>query len=137
MAFTFSQTVIVGNIVADPHPPKYTASGMAIFSFRAATEIRRKNKDTGEWEGIPEYHSIVAFGRVAEAAIELSLVKGQPVTVVGRNQTRKWEKEGVERWTTEIVAETIQAGMRRPGSSTKPSATSELSDEEALAGPPF
>lgn len=85
---------------------RYTQGGTAVANFSLATDERVKVND--KWESKPEWHSIVMFGKLAENA-ETYLKKGSSVYLSGRIQTRKWQdKEGRDRYTTEIVAFTMQ-----------------------------
>ncbi|MEW6502248.1 MAG: single-stranded DNA-binding protein [Thermodesulfobacteriota bacterium] len=97
-----NKVILIGNLGADPEV-RYSQSGTAIASFRIATTEVWKKQD-GSKEEQTEWHRIVAFGRLAEICGEY-LAKGSKVYVEGRLQTRKWQdKEGQDRYTTEIVA---------------------------------
>ena len=83
----------------------YTQSGTAVGNFSLATNHSIKRGE--EWEDQTEWHRIVVFGKTAEACAEY-IGKGSMVYVEGRIQTRSWEdKDGVKRWTTEIVASDV------------------------------
>ena len=97
-----NKVILIGNLGADPEV-RYSQSGTAIASFRIATTEVWKKQD-GSKEEQTEWHRIVAFGRLAEICGEY-LAKGSKVYIEGRLQTRKWQdKEGQDRYTTEIVA---------------------------------
>ncbi|MEW6594093.1 MAG: single-stranded DNA-binding protein [Thermodesulfobacteriota bacterium] len=97
-----NKVILIGNLGADPEV-RYSQSGTAIASFRIATTEVWKKQD-GSKEEQTEWHRIVAFGRLAEICGEY-LAKGSRVYIEGRLQTRKWQdKEGQDRYTTEIVA---------------------------------
>lgn len=103
-----NKVILVGNLGADPEA-SFLKSGDPVVNFRLATSSRWKDKESGETKQETEWHRIVCFGRQAEFAIEY-LKKGRTVYVEGRLRTRKWvDKENVERYTTEIVASTVQA----------------------------
>jgi single-strand DNA-binding protein len=102
-----NKVIILGNVGQDPEP-RYQPSGSAIVNLRVATTRNWKDKQSGEKREQTEWHTIVFFDRLAEIAAEY-LRKGSPVYVEGRLQTRKWtDKEGKERYSTEIVATEMQ-----------------------------
>src|SRR5207248_4086167 len=110
-----NKVIIVGNLGADPET-RYTPSGDAVTNIRLATTDRWKDKASGEMKEATEWHRIAFFGRLAEVAGEY-LKKGSQVYVEGRLRTRKWQdKEGQDRYTTEIVADTMQMLGSRAGS---------------------
>lgn len=97
---------IIGNVTADIEV-KYTPSGSAVCNFDVATNDTWKDKDGNKQER-PEYHKVVAWGKLAEICGEY-LVKGKQVYIEGRIQTDQWEdKEGNKRYTTKIIASTMQ-----------------------------
>lgn len=97
-----NKTMLIGNLGADVET-RYTQNEVAVANLRMATTERWKDSDGNQQEAT-EWHRIVAFGRLAEICGEY-LAKGSRVYIEGRLQTRKWEdKEGVIRYTTEIVA---------------------------------
>ncbi len=101
-----NKVILVGNLGADPEI-RYTPSGMAVANFRLATSENWTNKD-GQRETRTEWHRIVTFGKLAEICGEY-LTKGKQVYIEGRIQTRQWDdKDGIKRYTTEIVATTMQ-----------------------------
>ena len=110
-----NKVILVGNLGADPET-KYLPSGDAITNIRVATTDRWKDKASGEMKEATEWHRIAFFGRLAEIAGEY-LKKGSQVYVEGRIRTRKWQdKEGQDRYSTEIVADTMQMLGSRGGS---------------------
>jgi len=111
---SLNKVLLIGNLGKDPEV-RYTASGTAVASFSLATSEKFKNKD-GEWEERTEWHNVTLWGRLAEIAGEY-LVKGKTVYLEGRLQTRKWQdKDGKDRYTTEIVGEKMQMLSRKDGS---------------------
>lgn len=107
MARGINKVILVGNLGADPEV-RYTAGGSAITSIRIATSESWKDKQTGEQQERTEWHRIKFFGRLAEIAGEY-LKKGRQVYVEGRLQTDKYtDKDGVERYTTDIIANEMQ-----------------------------
>lgn len=103
---SLNKVMLIGNLGKDPEV-RYTAGGTAVASFSLATSEKFKNKN-GEWEERTEWHNVTLWARLAEIAGEY-LSKGKTVYVEGRLQTRKWQdKEGKDRYTTEIVGEKMQ-----------------------------
>ena len=102
-----NKVILVGNLGADPET-RYMPSGDAITNIRIATTDRWKDKASGEMKEATEWHRIAFFGRLAEVAGQY-LKKGSQVYVEGRIRTRKWQdKEGQDRYSTEIVANEMQ-----------------------------
>jgi single-strand DNA-binding protein len=102
-----NKAIIIGRLGRDPEV-RYTPDGTAVANFSIATSEEWKDKDTGEKRERTEWHRIVAFRRLGEICGEY-LSKGRQVYIEGRIQTREWEdKEGVKRYTTEIVASQMQ-----------------------------
>jgi single-strand DNA-binding protein len=102
-----NRATILGNCGADPDV-RYTAGGAAVTTIRVATSETWKDKETGEQQERTEWHRIKFFGRLAEIAGEY-LKKGRQVYVEGRIQTDKYtDKDGVERYSTEIVGQELQ-----------------------------
>lgn len=117
MARGINKVILVGNLGADPEV-RYSPSGAAVTNIRIATTDVWRDKQSGEQQERTEWHRIVFFGRLAEIAGEY-LKKGQQVYVEGRLQTRKWQdRDGNDRWTTEIVANEMQMLGGRPGSAS-------------------
>ena len=104
---SINKVILVGNLGRDPEI-RYTPSNSAITNISIATTDRYKDKATGEQKEITEWHRVVFFNRLAEIAGEY-LKKGSSVYVEGRLQTRKWtDQSGVEKYTTEIIADQLQ-----------------------------
>jgi single-strand DNA-binding protein len=107
MARGVNKVIIVGTLGKDPET-RYMPSGSAVTNMRLATNEQWKDKQTGEQQERTEWHSIAMFGRLAEIAAEY-LRKGSQVYIEGKLRTRKWQdKEGKDRYTTEIVADEMQ-----------------------------
>jgi single-strand DNA-binding protein len=125
-----NKVILVGNLGADPET-RYMPSGDAITNIRIATTDRWKDKASGEMKEATEWHRIAFFGRLAEIAGQY-LKKGSQVYVEGRIRTRKWQdKEGQDRYTTEIVADAMQLLGKREGMGDAPPRES---GEPAAAG---
>ena len=102
-----NKVIIVGNLGRDPET-RYMPNGDAITNIAVATTESWKDKQTGEKREITEWHRIVFYRKLAEIAGEY-LKKGASVYIEGRLQTRKWtDKQNVERYTTEIIADSMQ-----------------------------
>ncbi|HEY6942146.1 single-stranded DNA-binding protein [Dokdonella sp.] len=102
-----NKVILVGNLGADPET-RYTANGGAITSIRIATSESWKDKQTGEQQERTEWHRVKFFGRLAEIAGEY-LKKGRQVYVEGSLRTDKYtDKDGVERYSTDIIANEMQ-----------------------------
>ena len=107
MARGINKVILVGNLGQDPDT-KAMPSGMTVCNLRIATSESWKDKQSGEMKEQTEWHSVAMFGRLAEIAGEY-LRKGSQVYVEGRLRTRKWQdKQGNDRYTTEIVASEMQ-----------------------------
>jgi len=110
-----NKVIIVGNLGADPET-RYLPSGEAVTNIRVATSERWKDKTSGEMKEATEWHRISFFGRLAEVAGEY-LKKGSQVYVEGQLRTRKWQdKEGQDRYSTEIRADEMKMLGRKEGS---------------------
>jgi len=102
-----NKVILTGNLTRDPEL-KSTAGGLAICSLRLATNTRRKNNQTGEWEEKPNYVSVTIFGRQGENAAQY-LSKGRPVAIDGRLEWREWQTQsGEKREALEVVADNVQ-----------------------------
>ncbi len=102
-----NKVILIGNLGGDPEV-RYTPSGSAVATFNIATSEEWKDKDSGEKKERTEWHRIVAWNKLGEICGEY-LSKGRQVYVEGRLQTRSWEdRDGNKRYTTEIVAATVQ-----------------------------
>jgi single-strand DNA-binding protein len=109
-----NKVIIVGNLGRDPEI-RYMPSGDAIANIAVATSFKSKDRNTGEQKELTEWHRISFFGRLAEIVGQY-LKKGSSVYVEGRLQTRKYtDKDGVEKYATDIVAENMQMLGGRQG----------------------
>ena len=109
---SINKVILVGNVGRDPET-RYLDKNVAVSSFSLATTERGYTTQSGTQ--VPErteWHNIVAWRGLAELA-EKYIRKGSQLYVEGKLQTRSWEKDGIKRYTTEIVAETIQLLGRR------------------------
>ncbi len=109
-----NKVILIGNLGRDPEV-RYTPSGSAVCNISLATTRNWKSKESGERQEETEWHRVVFYDRLAEIAGEY-LKKGRSCYVEGRLKTRKWtDKDGVEKYTTEIIAETMQLLGGREG----------------------
>lgn len=114
MARGINKAILIGNLGADPET-KYAPSGSAVTRLSVATSEQWKDRNTGEQQEKTEWHKVVMFNKLAEIAAEY-LRKGSKVYIEGRIQTRKWQgQDGVDRYTTEIVANEMQMLDSRGG----------------------
>ncbi len=133
---SINKVILIGNLGADPET-RYLPSGDAVTNIRIATTDTWKDK-SGEKQEHTEWHRIAFFGKLAEIAGEY-LKKGSPVYIEGRIRTRKWQdKEGQDRYSTEIVADRMQLlGSRGGGSESAAREPAAASGEGgAKASPP-
>jgi len=139
-----NKVILVGNLGRDPET-RYNPEGGAIANISVATTETWKDKTSGEKQERTEWHRVVFFGRLAEIVGEY-LKKGSQVYVEGSLRTRKWQdKEGQERYTTEIVADRMQmlgsragmgdaAGKDRGGETKEPATAGEAKGGKKPAG---
>lgn len=109
-----NKVIIVGNLGRDPET-RYMPNGEAVTNVAVATTESWKDKNSGEKKELTEWHRITFYRKLAEIAGQY-LKKGSQVYVEGRLQTRKWtDKDGIEKYTTEIIADTMQMLGSRQG----------------------
>lgn len=109
-----NKVIVVGNLGRDPET-RYMPSGDAMTNIAVATTDKWKDKATGEQKEATEWHRIAFFGKLAEIAGQY-LKKGSQVYIEGKLRTRKWtDKDGVEKFTTEIIADSMQMLGSRQG----------------------
>ena len=120
MARGINKVILVGNLGADPET-RYMPSGGAVTNIRVATTDSWRDKESGEQQERTEWHSVALFGRLGEIAGEY-LSKGRQVYIEGRLRTRKWQdRDGNDRYTTEIIANEMQMlGGRGDGGGRAP-----------------
>ena len=107
MARGVNKVILIGNLGQDPEV-KYMPNGNAVANVTIATSESWKDKNTGEQIDKTEWHRVVFFRRLAEIVGEY-LKKGSKIYIEGKLQTRKWQdKNGVDHWTTEIIANEMQ-----------------------------
>ena len=130
-----NKVILIGNLGKDPEL-RYTTSQTAVASFSLATGERRKDQ-SGNWVDHTEWHNIVTFGKTAENCANF-LKKGRQAFIEGRIQTRKWQdKEGKDRYTTEIIASTVQfIGGAKDATKGAPQNLSDSVEESSSMPPP-
>ena len=112
MARGVNKVILIGNVGGDPET-RYLPNGNAVSNITLATTDSWKDKQTGQQQDRTEWHRVVFFGKIAEIAGEY-LRKGSQCYVEGRLATREWEKDGIKRYTTEIVVD-MQGTMQLLG----------------------
>lgn len=98
-----NRVTIIGRLGADPET-RYMPNGNAVSNVTLATSDSWKDRETGQLQERTEWHRVVFFGKIAEIAGQY-LRKGSKVYIEGRLQTREWEKDGIKRYTTEIIVD--------------------------------
>ena len=133
MARGINKVILVGNLGKDPEV-RYSPNGGAVTNITVATSESWKDKNTGEKQEKTEWHRVVFFGKLAEIAGEY-LKKGAQIYLEGRLQTRKWQdKEGKDRYTTEIVANEMQMLGSREGRGGSSAEFDQSADEGRSGG---
>jgi single-strand DNA-binding protein len=146
MARGVNKVILIGTLGADPET-RSMPSGMSVTNIRIATNETWKDKASGAQQERTEWHSIAFFGRLGEIAAEY-LRKGSQVFVEGKLRTRKWQdKQGNDRYTTEIIADNMQmlggraggaggmGGERGGGSTTTPTPPKDDYDQSPAPAP--
>lgn len=118
---------LIGNLTRDPEL-KSLPSGSAVCSFSVATNRTWKDKNGAKQESV-EFHNVTAFNKTAEIIAQY-MRKGSQVLVIGRLQTRSWDKDGQKHYRTEIVAETVQFGNKPKGDTGAPRSQSAPAEGE-------
>lgn len=108
-----NKVILVGRLGKDPEV-RNLDNGAVVANFSIATSESYKDRTTGERKEITEWHNIVLWRGLAEVAQKF-LHKGDMIYVEGKLRTRSWEKEGVTRYTTEVVADNMTMLSSRPG----------------------
>jgi len=130
-----NKVIVVGNLGADPET-RFLPSGEAVTNIRVATTDKWKDKASGEMKEATEWHRISFFGRLAEVAGEY-LKKGSQVYVEGSLRTRKWQdKDGQDRYSTEIRADVMQMLGRREGGGEPRAEMADRGEPRAAAAKP-
>ena len=130
-----NKVIIIGRLGNDPEI-RYTPSGAAVAKFSVATSEEWKDKTSGEKKERTEWHRVTAFGKLGEICGEY-LSKGRQVFVEGRLQTSSYEdKEGVKRYSTDIIASDVQfLGSKEGGGSGRPNSGGGAPPRDTGRGP--
>jgi single-strand DNA-binding protein len=129
-----NKVILLGNLGKDPEV-RVTPGGMTIARFPLATGERKKDQ-SGQWVDHTEWHNIVVFGKTAENC-QRFLKKGRQAFVEGKIRTNKWQdKEGKDRYTTEILADTVQFVGGARGEAGEGDYSSGPANDNILAGIP-
>ena len=135
MSRGINKVIIVGNLGADPET-RYMPSGSAVTNLSIATSEQWKDKQTGEQKERTEWHKVAMFNRLAEIAAEY-LRKGSQVYIEGKLRTRKWQdRDGNDRWTTEVIADEMQMLGSRGGGGSAPMSSDSGPGGGPSGGPP-
>ena len=127
-----NKVILVGNLGKDPEV-RHLETGTAVASFSLATSETYKDRNTGERKTNTEWHNVVLWRGLAEVA-EKYLKKGDQVYIEGKLRTRQWEKEGVTRYTTEIVGDNMtMLGSRTQSSEGSAPMPSQADAPQAVA----
>lgn len=136
---SINKVILIGNLGRDPET-RFLPSGSAVANISIATTDTWKDKTSGEKKEATEWHRVVFFGRLAEIVGEY-LKKGSQVYIEGRLQTRKYEKDGQDHYSTEIIADTMKMlgsrsgmGGGEPRETREPSAAGESAPARKPAG---
>jgi len=113
-----NKVILVGRLGKDPEV-RNLENGATVCNFSVATSESYKDKTTGEKKEVTEWHNIVMWRSLAEIAAKY-LHKGDQVYIEGKLRTRSWEKDGVTRYTTEVVADQMTMLGSKSGSSSQP-----------------
>jgi single-strand DNA-binding protein len=133
MARGINKVILVGNLGADPES-RTTPGGLTVTNIRVATTERRKDRQSGDWVDETEWHRVVMFDKMAETAREY-LRKGSQVYIEGQIRTNKWQdKDGNDRYTTEIIARDMQMLGGRPGAGAPGGGERDYDDRPASSG---
>ena len=140
-----NKVILLGRLGKDPDV-RYTSNQKEVVTFSLATNERRKDAASGDWVDNTEWHRVVAFGRLAEVCSKY-VKKGKELYVEGALRTNKWQdKEGRDRYTTEVIANNIQfvgpkdyvagapAGAPASGGGNKSNVLDSLTTADSLAG---
>jgi single-strand DNA-binding protein len=130
MARGINKVILIGNLGADPEV-RYMPSGSAVANISVATTESFKDRETGQQQERTEWHRVALFGRLGEIAGEY-LRKGSQVYIEGRLRTRKWQdKQGNDRYSTEIIADEMQMLGGRGGGGASAGAPGAGAEQQA------
>lgn len=125
-----SKTILVGRVGKEVEA-RTLDDGTCVANFSLATTESYKDKASGEKKETTEWHNIVLWGKVAEIAQQY-VKKGDLIFIEGKNKTRKWEKDGITRYTTEVVANELRMLGGKSGSQGSDASSSSDDDNQEL-----
>lgn len=131
-----NKVILIGNLGKDPEV-RYTPNGLAVANITIATSEVWKDKASGENQERTEWHRVSMYNRLAEITGEY-LRKGSKVFIEGRLQTRKWQDKntGQDRYTTEIIADSLEMLGKAGGAGSEPSSSTTSSSSKSAADMP-
>ena len=133
---SLSKTQLIGNL-GDKPEIRYTPDGKPVATVSLATTETWKDKNTGEKKEATEWHRLVFWDKLAEVVGEY-LRKGSQIHVEGQNRTRKWtDKDGIERYTTEIIVSDMQMLGKKESNGAAPKPTNSGSDFPPIQDPDY
>lgn len=124
-----NKVILIGNLGADPEV-RHLQNDVTVANFNMATSETYKDRQTGEKREVTEWHRVVVWRGLAEV-VEKYLRKGSKVYVEGKLRTRKWEKDGIDRYTTEIMADNLSMLDRPTGDGPAPGGSAPRQAEAA------
>lgn len=140
MSNSLNKVTLIGNLGRDPEI-RMTQNGNKIANLAIATSESWKDKQSGEQKEKTEWHNVVIFDEVLAGVAEKYLTKGRKVYLEGSLQTRKWEKDGVDRYTTEVVLQRFSSTLilldPKPSGSNAGSSNPQPADDPGDDLPPL
>ena len=133
MAKGVNKVILVGNLGRDPES-RFLPNNTAVCNVTVATSSSKKDKDSGQWQDVTEWHKVTFYDRLAETAGKY-LKKGAKVYIEGRLQTRSYEKDGQKHYVTEIIANEMQMLDSRGGGSPDGGAGFDQGFDQPAAAP--
>lgn len=132
MARGVNKVILVGHLGQDPQQ-RAMPSGNAVVNFSLATTEKWKDRESGQDKELTEWHRCAAFGKLAEIIAQYAR-KGNQAFVAGKLRTRKWEKDGIERYSTEIICDEFLLVGKRP-EGAQAAASSKAAEPRSAGGP--
>lgn len=135
MASDLNEATIIGNMGDAPQVKEFS-DGKKVANFTVATNKNWKNKETGEWVEQTEWHRVTVYDQNIIGWLERDAIKGTRVLIRGELRTREWEKDGIKRYTTEIVLNPYTGMLKFQGRTKRDNvneAASEVTAEEGMA----
>lgn len=124
-----NKVILIGRVGKDPEV-RTIDNGNTVANFSIATSESYKDKTTGEKKEVTEWHNVVLWGKIAEIAQQY-VKKGDLISIVGKNRTRSWEKDGVTRYTTEVLGDELRMLGGKSGSQGSDTPATSSSDDNS------